>query len=262
MRTLAEQAIEQLSADHAPLSLAPAGVRTRSGAWRVAEPGEPIFPRIHARRAPVPNMAAPTLDMRMAEWTVAARDDAPLSIGSAGELFVSIAHDGYTRVDGLVAVRGELKMAPVRRRVRGREVETILGDDRPIMRLVGPVAAVVAPDAPGRFCDIALSDDVLFLREDAVWGFDGRLGYESGVLPGGLDVPLLSLHGSGIVVLRLERMPTGVSVAEDHPVSVEPSRLLGWSGRLLPTTRGKGTAPYGVLAPPLSFRGEGVVLIQ
>jgi uncharacterized protein (AIM24 family) len=262
MRTLAEQAIEQLSADHAPLSLAPAGVRTRAGAWRVAEPGEPLFPRVRPRRASAPNMAAPTLDMRLAEWTVTARDDSPLSIGSAGELFVSIAHDGYTRVDGLVGVRGELKMAPVRRRARGRELETILGDDRPIMRLVGPVAAVVSPQTPGHFMDIALLGDVLFLREDAVWGFDGRLGHESGVLPGGSNVPLLSLHGSGVVVLRLERSPTGIAVEEDHPVSVEPSRLLGWSGRLLPTTRGKDTAPYGALAPPLSFRGQGVVLIS
>jgi hypothetical protein len=63
-------------------------------------------------------------------------------------------------------------------------------------------------------------------------------------------------------VLRLERSPTGIAVEEDHPVSVEPSRLLGWSGRLLPTTRGKDTAPYGALAPPLSFRGQGVVLIS
>jgi len=262
MRSAAEQAIERFEAEQLPLSVATAGTRTRASAWRVAEPGEPRLPRIPQKRAPTPNTAAPTLEMRLTEWTLAARDDAPLSVGSAGELFVSIAHDGYCRLDGLVAVRGELKMAPVRRRVRGRELDALLGDQQPIMRLVGPIAAVVAPDAPGRFYDISLSDDVLFLREELVWGFDGRLGYESGMLPG-VDppVPLLSLHGSGVVVVRLESPPSGMAVDEDSEVAVEPRRLIGWSGRLLPEARGRNTAPYNAAGPPLSFRGSGVVLV-
>ncbi len=262
MRSAAEEAIEQFEAEQLPLAVATTATRSRAGAWRVAEPGEERLPQTKLARPPVPNVAAPTLEMRLADWTLAARDDAPLSVGGAGELFVSFVHDGYVRVEGLVAVRGELKMAPVRRRTRGRERDDLLGGDNAVMRLTGPVAAVVAPNLPGRFHDVALSDDHLFLREDAVWGFDGRLGYESGIVPGGGDpVPLLSLHGSGVVVLRLLRQPTGVAVDEDNPVSVEPSRLLGWSGRLLPSTRGKGTAPYGAAAPRLTFKGRGVVLL-
>jgi hypothetical protein len=52
-----------------------------------------------------------------------------------------------------------------------------------------------------------------------------------------------------------------MAVDEDNPVSVEPKRLLGWSGRLLPSTRGRGTAPYGAAAPRLTFKGRGVVLV-
>jgi uncharacterized protein (AIM24 family) len=262
MRSAAEEAIEQFEAEQVPLAVAAAGTRTRAGAWRVAEPGEERLPRNKLARPPIPNIAAPTLEMRLADWTLLARDDAPLSVGAAGELFLSFIHDGYTRVDGLVAVRGELKMAPVRRRTRGKERDDLLGGDNAIMRLTGPVAAVISPDAPGRFYDLALSDDHLFLREDAVWGFDGRLGYESGVVPGGGEpAPLISLHGAGVVVLRLERPPSGMAVDEDNPVSVEPKRLLGWSGRLLPSTRGRGTAPYGAAAPRLTFKGRGVVLV-
>jgi len=262
MRSAAEQAIEQFEAAQVPLSIAPPATRTRSGAWRVAEPGEPHLPRLAAVQTSTPNAAAPSLETRLVEWTLSARDDSPLSIGPGGELFVSIADDGYCRMEGLIAVRGELRMAPVKRRVRSRELETIMGEERPIMRLRGPVAAVVAPDLPGRFYDFTMADDVLFVREDLVWGFDGRLGYESGLLPAeSPSTAMLSLHGSGVVILRLDRAPCGVAVDENTPVSVDAARLVGWSGRLLPSTRRSGTVPYGAVAPPLSFRGDGVVLV-
>jgi uncharacterized protein (AIM24 family) len=263
MRTVAEQAIARFEAEQVPLSLAPPGLRKPTGAWRMNEPGEEIVPPRRKPSRTLPAASPSRLGALVDGWSVELPADIPLGIGSNGELFVSAKHDVMCRLDGLRAVRGELSTTALHRRVRGKELPTLLGDPVPVMRWRGPVAAVLAPPSGLVFIAATLADDVLFVRESALFAFDERLGYESGTLPLDDDpVPLTQLHGSGVVIVRAKRPPSAMPVGEGQEVHIVPEALLGWTGRLFPHARGRGgTAPYAATTPPLSFKGEGVVLI-
>ena len=262
MRNVAEQAIAQFEAEQVPLSLAPPGLRKPTGTWRMNEPGEEVVPPRRPSRT-FPQPAPARLSTLLEGWSVELPVDAPLSVGPHGELFLSAKHDVMCRLEGLRAVRGDLSTTALHRRVRGKELPTLLGDPVPVMRWRGPVAAVLSPPSGLVFLSMTLADDVLFVRESVLFGFDDRLGWESGTLPLEDDpVPLAQLHGSGVVVLRVARAPAAIPLSEGQEVRVVPEALVGWTGRLFPHARGRGaTAPYAASSPPLSFKGEGVVLV-
>jgi uncharacterized protein (AIM24 family) len=99
---------------------------------------------------------------------------------------------------------------------------------------------------------------LLYVREELVQGFDDRVGYESGRLPlAGEPVVMLSFHGEGTVVLRLPARPTGLEVRPDDEVRVDPSALVGWTGRLFPRAVERPDPP----SVPLAFRGQGILLV-
>jgi hypothetical protein len=264
MRSAAEQAIAEFEAEQVPLSIAPSRTRKPSGAWQIAEPGEEVVPRrAHVPRA-LPREAPPTLTSRLDLWALSMPEGHPLALGPSGELFLSSTTTVFCRLTGLRAVRGDLRTTPVARHVRGRDLETLVGDRDPVMRFHGKLAAIFAPPAGTTFHAVTLDEDVLYVKEELVFAFDERVELESGTLAYDKgSVPLLQLHGRGVVVLALRAAPSAMSLGEGDEIFVTPDALVGWTGRLLPRGRsGRGTAPYGASAPPLSFRGEGVVIVS
>lgn len=261
MRSAAELAIEQLD-EASSLAVEAARPRRPSGSWQAVEPGEEPVPRL-LRAARVLPVAAPIpLSKLVDQWSLELPEDTPLAVGPGGELFASAKTEVLMRLDGLVAVRGELRTTVVSRRARGQDKEQLLGGDTPILRWHGPVSAVMQPPEDQQFFGIHLDDDVLYVREHDLMAFDERLSFESASLP--LDreaVEVTQLYGIGALVLRLSAAPKALRVKEGDEVRVVPDRLVGWIGRLFPSVP-TGTAPYSAAAPKLAFRGDGVVLVR
>ena len=182
-------------------------------------------------------------------------------MGPNGSLFLDCDSQVYSRNEALRAVAGELRTTPVHRRVRGRELETLLGGDRPILLWHGPVSAVLWPPAGARFVPLHLTDELLFVREDALWAFERGLGFEcGGIETPGEPLPIVQLHGSGTLILAVSGVPVALGAKDGTEVCVSPEALVGWTGRLFPSRR-HGTEPYSATAPPLTFRGDGTVLV-
>ncbi len=264
MRSAAEQAIERFEAEQVPLSVDPSSKQRPSGAWRVGEPGaEPTPARARAGGAPS-GETPPALHALIERWRLTLPEDTPLAVAPSGQLHLQSRGDLYCRLGGVRAVRGELRTTPVQRRARGRDLPDLLGGDDAILLWRGPIAAVLEPPPGEAFHAVSLDEDLLFVREDLVWAFDDRLGFESGRVPLAKgELVLLQLHGTGTVVLRLSRAPSALAVHEGEEVRLVPEALVGWTGRLLPRgPRLRGTEPYSASAPPLAFRGEGVVLVS
>ena len=183
-----------------------------------------------------------------------------LAVGPSGELFASAEQGVHIRLGHVRSARGEPQPALVPRRARGRETGgTLGGDDAPLYLLRGAVTLVVAPPARGRLHGVWLDDEVLFVREDALFAFEQRVNFESGRLTLGASTwPLVQLQGTGTVVLHLSGPASALRVSESEPVHVDPAALVGWTGRLFPDGS-RATATPGL--PPLTFRGEGVLLL-
>jgi hypothetical protein len=264
MRSAAQDAIERFEAEQ--IAIEPSASMKGAGVWRVGEPGEERVPVVRRPVGSASVPAPPSLATMLDAWLVALPERVPLAIGPEGQLFLFTHGNLYARLDGLRAVRGRLRTTPVPRRTRGRDLDELLGeggDHHPIVLWRGPVSAVIEPAAESRFHALTLDDDVLYVREELVWAFDDRLGYESGKLAlQNTSLTILQLYGTGTVVLALRGAPSALRIGEGEEVRVVPEALLGWTGRLLPRGKGKGaTEPYGIGAPPLLFRGEGVVLV-
>ena len=261
MRSAAEQAIARFEAEQVPLTVEPQAQAHPGGAWRVGEPGaEPTPSEVRAAPALPPEAPKRLADL-IGDWSIGG--EAKLALSPTGALHVRAREGVYCRLSGLRAVRGELRTTPVQRRSRGRDLSELLGEDDPILRWHGEIAAIVDPPEGSTFHGITLSGELLFVRESLVWAFDDSLSFESGrvPMPKG-ELSLVQLHGEGAVVLALPRAPSALRVTEGEEVRIVPDALVGWTGRLLPRgPRAQGTAPYSAHAPPLAFRGEGIVLV-
>lgn len=268
MRTVAEEALERLDSESPHLAVElgvgerGAARRKPTGTWKLDEPGNDFVPpRVAPAPVVVPTDEPPMLRARLDAWGAEPSTDVPLSIARDGSLVLRAERELHARLDGLVAVRGELRTTVVRRRARGRELDEALGGRDPILAWRGPVAALLAPATGRRFVALRLGAEALFVREALLFAFDERVSFENANLPlAGQPVGVVQLHGDGVVVLVLNREPLAMAVREGEELHVDPARLVGWSGRLFPSAR-RGTAPYAAHAPALGFRGEGFVLL-
>jgi uncharacterized protein (AIM24 family) len=107
-----------------------------------------------------------------------------------------------------------------------------------------------------------LSDDVVYLREDLVFAFEEKLGWENGHVPGsGGQIPVVQLRGEGCVAIRTRQLPLSVKLAPERTLYVDADALAGWIGRVVPrvvapAAGGESSAPF------VECTGEGVVLLE
>jgi uncharacterized protein (AIM24 family) len=133
--------------------------------------------------------------------------------------------------------------------VRGRTT------DEPFATLVllAGVGQAVAVPRGGVFATLALDDDVLYLREDLVFGFEEELSWENGHVPGSNGaLPVVQLRGSGALALRSTRPLIAIDVAGDRPLRVAAAALAGWTGGVLPHATGSD----------VEHTGEGTVFVE
>jgi hypothetical protein len=260
MRTAAGEAERRLGASRVELSLEAPRITRPAGSWTVVETGADAIPRRSPSR-PLLAISPPALSAMAEGWTVELPQDTPLAVGADGELLIRSDGAIHSRLSGLRAARGPLRTETVARRFRVRDTRDqspLGGEDDPIARWHGPVAAVLAPPERLRYHALRIAGSLLYVREELVHAFDDRIGFESGRLPlAGSPALLLSFHGEGTVVLRLARRPSGLEVREGDEVHVDPNALCGWTGRLFPS---EVSAPNPRNAP-LAFRGQGIVLV-
>ncbi|MFW6067118.1 MAG: tetratricopeptide repeat protein [Myxococcota bacterium] len=263
LRSAADEAIERVESEELRLAVAETAERSGSGAWQTRAPGEEPVPLVHRRSRTLAAAAgAPTLADAIGRWTLDLPEGVHLHVGPGGELHVQAEHEVFVRLEGLAATRGTFRTSVVRRRARGKDLDETLGDDNPIMKWHGPVAAMLVPPEGRRFHAMQLeAGDLLCLLEELLFAFDLEAPVEMGRLPvAGQPAVLAQVQGPGAVVLCLGGEPRGMRVEERQEVRVDPNRLVGWTGRLLPTNS-RGTLPYAATAPPLAFRGEGTVFV-
>ena len=149
----------------------------------------------------------------------------PVPTLPTGPLRLTVADEIHVRRDAVLAGTGALQWQPAFRRAQGRRGTEPLGATGTFFRLTGAGDIWIAGNR-GRWLPVALTEDVLYVREDRVLAFDGQVSWEAGAIPG-VDVKLLQFRGRGIVALEVEEAPLAIKVTDPHRSSSPP---LGWSG--------------------------------
>lgn len=294
LRAAVDEALDGVESGAAPFRLArssaPGSVPATSGVparrpterpWVAREPAREVLGRVALRRqVPVglrdleaPDDHPPTEPSETVEAPVDPRPlaaaleawafagEGPMSRGARGELVVRTDGPLLLRRGRCLALRGALDEGPSPRLARGRDTGEVLGGDaEPFVRSAGPLFGLWAAGPGAEFEALSLQDDLLYVRESALWAFEESLAYDSASLDtAGGTIDIVQLRGQGAVALRLEgRAPLAVPLDDGEEIRVAPEALLGWIGRLFP--RAGDTEPPGG-EPSLGFRGDGVLLL-
>lgn len=165
-----------------------------------------------------------------------------------------------TRTAGAIAQAGQLVFQPLERRVRGQTSNEPFGQGPEAMFCaVGRGMMVVAPSGH-RFAALALTDDIVYLREPMLFAFEEALHWENGRIPGGDAEPIrvVQLRGSGRLVMRTRRAVFAVKLDPEETVYIDATALVGWIGRVVP----RAVASEGAPVPYLECTGEGALLLE
>jgi uncharacterized protein (AIM24 family) len=167
------------------------------------------------------------------------------------------------RLEALRASSNALTMKLLERQVKGKPTgESFGGVGSPLVHATGEGQLVLAPRAGRKLSSFTLEDDMCFVREEVLLGFDGELVFENGRLATGEGefVAVVQLRGKGAVLLEAIGEILTLEVQGNRGLSVRREVVLGWFGRLVPRALAPSEAPCGQRGL-VSFAGEGRVLV-
>ncbi len=189
-----------------------------------------------------------------------------LAVHPSGVALVKTAESGSgfaARLESLRASSNGLAMKLLERQVKGKPTgESFGGVGSPVVHATGDGQLVLAPRAGRKLSSFVLEEEMCFVREEVLLGFDGGLGYENGRLATGEGefVAVVQLRGKGGVLLEAIGEIITLEVKANRGMSVRREVILGWFGRLVPRALAPSEAPCGQRGL-VSFAGEGRVLV-
>lgn len=190
-------------------------------------------------------------------------DGRTLSRTAEGHLVMPISEVGYVRTDLLASLSGAFEVEVVNRRYRGKRTDSLFGGaEAPVVALMGNGFAIMGlPELTP--AALTLHNEEVYLVESSVVGFSAGLVWENGRLPSEADrdLDIVHLRGSGRVVLGTKKALITLPAKADAPVVVHASRLVGWTGQLVPYRAPlPGLPDTAKRVPIVRFEGTGTVL--
>jgi hypothetical protein len=220
---------------------------------------------IPADETPMPRRATPSL--------LVLPTDRAIALHPSGALLAQASDEApfAARLEALRVVAGSASTRVLHRRARDSESTEVLGGiGSPIVRVAGSAQLVLGARPSNEIAVLALDDQIAFLREEAILGFELRLAYENGRLAS--DAPgesirasaetahVVQLRGSGTVALELARRLAGIPCTAGRPLLVRREWVVGWIGRLVTRALPPSEAPSGQRGL-IGFSGDGTVLV-
>jgi uncharacterized protein (AIM24 family) len=180
---------------------------------------------------------------------------------------VSLRGEVRARLDGLFATAGRVAIAVEQKRFRGRATDKPFGDGATLMHRVSGEGVLYFRAGEGRrFTVLDLGAEAVYLREEAVFGFEEAVAFENGRVPSSIstELNLVHLRGAGRFLLATAGEPVALDVVSSAPLKVPLEALVGWVGALtprvtaLPEDGGEGEP----VVVAVELTGEGRVLVD
>lgn len=240
----------------------------RGGAARLEPPPEgaqrmkTLPPPLHKP----PTAPPPPVSELAAQSSVDFPSKGGLVVHPSGVALVRTAESGSgfaARLEALRASSNGLTMKLLERQMKGKPTgESFGGVGSPVVHAAGDGQLVLAPRAGRKLSSFVLEEEMCFVREEVLLGFDGGLTYENGRLATGEGefVAVVQLRGKGGVLLEAIGEVITLDVKPSRGMSVRREVILGWFGRLVPRALAPSEAPCGQRGL-VSFAGEGRVLL-
>ncbi len=188
--------------------------------------------------------------------------DEAFELTATGALVVRVTERVFARLEGVHVTGGDLMYEAATRRSRGHQTEEPFDYGGVPLRSITGAGFLIASPGESVFAAVALDDDILYLREDLVFAFEGTLRWENGNVPGLRGkLPVVQFRGDGALVVRSARPLLRVKLAPQGVIYVDAERIAGWIGRVIPraVVPARG-GPMGAMC--IECTGEGIVLVE
>ncbi len=181
---------------------------------------------------------------------------------SGSTLAVAVRGELRVRLDGLFATQGRVTLAGEVKRFRGRATDKAFGEGAARMHRVTGDGVLLFRTADRRFTALDLGADAAYLREEALFGFEGGIAFENGRVPSTIsaELHLVHLRGRGRFLLATEGEPVTLEVAAGAPLKVPLASLVGWVGTLTPRVCALVEDAGAPVVVAVELTGEGRVI--
>jgi Tetratricopeptide repeat len=169
------------------------------------------------------------------------------------------------RLDALRVVAGSATTRVLHRRIRDAETGEVLGGlGSPFVRVAGEAQLVLGARPNHQLALLSVDENLAFVREELLAGFELALQYENGRVPlepgGGDEALVVQLRGSGTFVLEVPGELATLPSGPERPLIARREWIVGWFGRLVTRALSSTESPGGHRGL-IGFWGEGMVLV-
>jgi hypothetical protein len=263
-----------------PIPLAVPGVpeAALAASTRLVPPPPEPNPRPRPATPPPPPSAEATPERTTAPPLLAAEAEERIVLHSSGAVIVRTGDDlgpgpaqaFAGRLEALRVVSGALATRVLHRRAREAETTEVLGGlGSPLVRMAGGAELVLGARSGQLLVLLALDDELAFVREDALLGFELRLAYENGRVAleaaeaarsPAEGAQVVQLRGTGTLVLELAGPIASLPSTPGRPLLVRREWIVGWLGRLVTRALPPSESPGGQRGL-VGFSGQGSVIV-
>jgi uncharacterized protein (AIM24 family) len=169
------------------------------------------------------------------------------------------------RLDALRVVAGSVSTRVMHRRTRDAETREVLGGlGSPFVRVAGDAQVVLGARPRQRLVLLAVEEELAFVREDLLVGFELALQYENGRVPlepgSAEESAMVQFRGSGTFVVDVPGELASLPSGSGRPLIARREWIVGWFGRLVTRALSSTESPGGHRGLT-GFWGEGTVLV-
>jgi len=181
---------------------------------------------------------------------------------SGSTLAVAVRGEVRVRLDGLFATQGKVALAGEMKRFRGRATDKPFGEGAARMHRASGDGVLLFRTAARRFTALDLGPDAAYLREEALFGFEGGIAFENGRVPSSIsaELHLVHLRGRGRFLLATLGEPVTLDVGTGAPLKVPLASLVGWIGMLTPRVCALVEDSGAPVVVAVELTGEGRVI--
>ncbi len=174
-------------------------------------------------------------------------------------------HAFAARLEALRVVAGSATTRVLHRRNRDAETGEVLGGlGSPFVRVAGAAQLVLGARPNHQLALLSVDENLAFVREELLAGFELALQYENGRVPleygGGDEALVVQLRGSGTFVLEVPGELATLPSGSERPLIARREWIVGWFGRLVTRALSSTESPGGHRGL-IGFWGEGMVLV-
>ncbi|HOX46356.1 MAG TPA: tetratricopeptide repeat protein [Myxococcota bacterium] len=179
-----------------------------------------------------------------------------------GQLEVDAPGPVFSRLVGLQWLRGQAEFEPVRKRFAGKETKHPFDrGERGVVLAKGPARMSFLAPTGERFSILRVEREPGYFLEQLVFAFSESTSWENGRLPApkGEGLPIFHLFGAAELVLCCQGDVVRQRLLGDERFALRASRLVGWTGNLVPRlSDGEPPWPEGLW---IELSGSGEVLL-